>query len=498
VVTGASGGVGSIAIDILTRAGYEAHAISGKVEQFEWLRSLGAKQCISRKELYWSEKPMDSAHWAGAIDNVGGEMLSGLTRVIKPWGSIASCGMAGGIGVKTTVMPFIIRGIGLLGINSSGCPYAIRKELWMRLADAWKPAHLDRIDAEVRRHLLFERGYGQQFGIADDEIASQVGGVVAREELLRRADVVLLPKPLAADLAEMRDGQVLWGWLHLVQDPEVTQLAIDRRLSVIAWEAMNHWNPDGSYSLHVFHLNNEIAGYAAVIHSLQLRGASGHYGRRLRAAVISFGATARGAVRALDAMGVHDVDVLTQRDSPAVAAPFGNPVMGQFERLEDDPRHTRVLRQDGPQATQDFLAEHDIIVNCVLQDTDAPLVFVQDSHALAPGTLVVDVSVDEGMGFSWSRPTSFADPMIEVGDRVHYYAVDHTPSLYWESATWTISEALLPYLDPVQRGPAAWAEDTTISRALEVDRGEILNEQILGFQGRSATYPHPVRTVSHL
>ena len=146
VVTGASGGVGSIAIDILTRAGYEAHAISGKVEQFEWLRSLGAKQCISRNELYWSEKPLDSAHWAGAIDNVGGDMLSGLTRVIKPWGSIASCGMAGGIGVKTTVMPFIIRGIGLLGINSAGCPYAIRKELWTRLAGAWKPAHLDRIE----------------------------------------------------------------------------------------------------------------------------------------------------------------------------------------------------------------------------------------------------------------------------------------------------------------------------------------------------------------
>lgn len=146
VVTGASGGVGSIAIDILTRAGYEAHAISGKVEQFEWLRSLGAKQCISRNELYWSEKPIDSAHWAGAIDNVGGDMLSGLTRVIKPWGSIASCGMAGGIGVRTTVMPFIIRGIGLLGINSAGCPYPIRKELWTRLADAWKPDHMDLIE----------------------------------------------------------------------------------------------------------------------------------------------------------------------------------------------------------------------------------------------------------------------------------------------------------------------------------------------------------------
>ncbi len=355
------------------------------------------------------------------------------------------------------------------------------------------PAHLDRIDEEVRGHLLFERGYGEHFGVDDDRIAPQVGGVVDRDELLERADVVLLPKPVADDLAEMREGQVLWGWPHLVQDPEATQLAIDRRLSVIAWEAMNHWTSDGAYSLHVFHLNNEIAGYAAVVHAMQLRGVSGHYGRQLRAAVISFGATARGAVRALEAMGVHDVEVVTQRDSPAVASPFAHAVMGRFERLDDDPVHTRVLRRDGPQPTQDFLAEHDIVVNCVLQDTEAPLVFADDPHAFAPGTIIVDVSVDEGMGFAWARPTSFADPMFTVGDQVHHYAVDHTPSLYWESATWTISEALLPYLDVVQRGPGAWAEDPTIARAVEVQDGEVRNERILTFQDRAPSPPYAVQ-----
>lgn len=354
------------------------------------------------------------------------------------------------------------------------------------------PAHLERIDEDVRAHLLVERGYGTQFGVGDDEIARWVGGVVDREELVRRADVVLLPKPVAADLAEMRDGQVLWGWPHLVQDPELTQLAIDKRLTVIAWEAMNHWHKDGSFSLHVFHQNNEIAGYASVIHALQLRGTSGHYGRPLRAAVISFGSTARGAVRALNAMGVHDVTVLTQRESPAVAAPFSGVVMERFERVEDDPRHTRVLLQAGAQDTEQFLAGRDIVVNCMLQDTDAPLVFVEDPRTLAPGTIVVDVSVDEGMGFAWARPTSFAEPMFEVGDRVHYYAVDHTPSLYWESATWTISEALLPYLDVVQRGPAVWTDHETVDRAVEVERGEVRNQRILAFQGRAGSYPHPV------
>ena len=105
-----------------------------------------------------------------------------------------------------------------------------------------------------------------------------------------------------------------------------------------------------------------------------------------------------------------------------------------------------------------FLAEHDIVVNCVLQDTDAPLMFVTtgDLAAFAPGSLIVDVSCDEGMGFSWARPTIFAEPMFTVGNNVHYYAVDHSPSHLWNSATWEISEALLPHLRPVLAGPDAW------------------------------------------
>ncbi len=146
-VTGASGGVGSLATDIYSTAGYDVSAISGKEDEFDWLHELGAKQCISRHELYWPESPLASAQFAGALDNVGGDMLSGLTRVIKPWGNIASCGMAGGIGLNTTVMPFIIRGITLLGINSAGCPYPIRKELWERLAGGWRPRHLEKIAA---------------------------------------------------------------------------------------------------------------------------------------------------------------------------------------------------------------------------------------------------------------------------------------------------------------------------------------------------------------
>ncbi len=145
VVTGATGGVGMLAVDILTQAGFEAHAITGKVDQFDFLIDLGAKQCIARKELHWGQRPLESAHWAGAIDSVGGEMLAGLTRVIQPYGNIASCGMAAGADLATTVMPFIIRGLSLLGVASAGTARAIRDDIWQHLASDWKPAHLENI-----------------------------------------------------------------------------------------------------------------------------------------------------------------------------------------------------------------------------------------------------------------------------------------------------------------------------------------------------------------
>ena len=145
VVTGATGGVGMLAIDILTRAGYEAHAITGKFEHLDFLTALGAKQVISRKNLYWGQRPLENALWAGAIDNVGDEMLAGLTRVIQPYGNIACCGLAGGAALATTVMPLILRGVSLLGIASTDTPRAQREQVWQRLAGAWKPAHLDAI-----------------------------------------------------------------------------------------------------------------------------------------------------------------------------------------------------------------------------------------------------------------------------------------------------------------------------------------------------------------
>jgi alanine dehydrogenase len=355
------------------------------------------------------------------------------------------------------------------------------------------PRHFERIDADLRAGMIVEVGYGERFGVPDSELARDGVRLQSREEIIAAADVVLLPKPTLHDVLSLRDGQVLWGWPHAVQDPKLTQVAIDKRLTLIAWESMNHWTPSGGFVVHVFHMNNELAGYCSVLHALTLIGATGHYGHPLTAAVIGFGNTARGAVTALQALGIHDVTVLTMRGVTAVASPIPSVVLDHMDRCTDEPGRTTVATPTGPVSTAKVLAEHDIVVNCVLQDPDAPLMFVSEADLglFAPGTLIVDVSCDAGMGFSFARPTTFDDPIITVGDRIAYYGVDHSPAYLWDSSTWTISEALIPHLRTVMDGPAAWDADVTIRRAIPIRDGVVLDAKVLSFQNRAVEHPHP-------
>jgi len=143
-VTGATGGVGSLAVDILSRAGFEVHAVSGKPEHADYLRSLGAAQVLPRDALSTS-RPMETARFGGGLDNVGGPMLSSLLAQTAGDGNVASAGLAASPVLDATVMPFIIRGVSLLGVASAGTARDIRQAVWQRLANDWKPAHLDRI-----------------------------------------------------------------------------------------------------------------------------------------------------------------------------------------------------------------------------------------------------------------------------------------------------------------------------------------------------------------
>ena len=134
IVTGATGGVGSIAVQCLTARGYEVTALTGKPQEENYLRSLGARHILARDTLQMGTRPLEKATWAGAIDPVGGATLAWLTRTMMPNGCIASSGLTGGTELQTTVLPFILRGVKLLGIDSVMCPMPTRLEVWRRLA----------------------------------------------------------------------------------------------------------------------------------------------------------------------------------------------------------------------------------------------------------------------------------------------------------------------------------------------------------------------------
>jgi NADPH2:quinone reductase len=142
IVTGATGGVGSIAIQSLAARGYSVTALTGKAQESDYLRTLGAKDVITRGSFDMGTKPLEKSMWAGAVDPVGGDILAWLTRTMLYGGCIANSGLTGGIDLKTTVLPFILRGVKLLGIDSVMCPAAMRTEVWRRLAGDLKPSHL--------------------------------------------------------------------------------------------------------------------------------------------------------------------------------------------------------------------------------------------------------------------------------------------------------------------------------------------------------------------
>ncbi len=354
------------------------------------------------------------------------------------------------------------------------------------------PDHLLRLPEDVRRQLIFEVGYGEPFGISDSDLASRAGGTATRRELLADLGQVVLAKPEPEDLKTLREGGILWGWPHCAQQRAVTQVAIERKHTLIAFEEMFVWGPDGHAGRHTFYKNNELAGYCGVLHALQLKGIDGHYGDQRKTVIISFGAVSRGAIYALKARGFSDITICIQRPDHEVREEVLDCHYVRVQRgMQGEPR-LLVVEHDGTvRPLLDLLSEADIIVNGIFQDPDEPLMFVaaEDVSRLKKGCLIVDVSCDEGMGFSFAKPTTFDEPMFKVGT-VDYYAVDHTPSYLWESASRSISAALIVHIPSVLAGREGWLENETIRRAIVIDEGVILKGNILSFQNRNARYPH--------
>lgn len=354
------------------------------------------------------------------------------------------------------------------------------------------PEHLRRLPESVRRELVFEEGYGERFELTDAEIADQSGGIATRHELLAELGAVILNKPMLADLQELKKGGILWGYPHCAQQRPITQAAIDRRQTLIAFEDMFVWSPDGTRGRHTFYKNNEMAGYCAVLHALQLKGIDGHYGNQRKVIILSFGAVSRGAIYALKAHGFRDITICIQRPDHQVREEVLDCHYVRIVPGGEGEARMLVVEHDG--ATRpliDLINESDIIINGTFQEPDNPLMFVTEAEktCLRSGCLIIDVSCDEGMGFYFAKPTTFREPIFKVG-RVDYYAVDHTPTYLWESASRSISAALIVHIPSVVAGRESWQQNETIRRAVNIDAGVVVKPAILSFQHRKPDYPH--------
>jgi len=356
------------------------------------------------------------------------------------------------------------------------------------------PEHLKRLPEDIRRKLIFEKGYGKPFNVEDEEIANQTGGMATRSEILSDIGSAIIAKPVLSDLEELKVGGILWGYPHCAQQMQITQTAIDRKLTLIAFEDMFVWSPNGEIGRHTFYKNNEMAGYSAVIHALQLKGIDGHYGNQRKAIIFSFGAVSRGAIYALKAHGFRDITICIQRPDHEVREEVLDVNYVRIRKGEGNEPRLVVVEHDGSERPLiDLISESEIIINGIYQDTDDPINFVieEEKSRLKAGTLIIDVSCDEGMGFYFAKPTSFKNPIISI-DKIDYYAVDHTPSYFWESASRSISAALIVHLPSVIAGPSSWKQNATIQNAINIDEGVVVKEAILRFQSRETDYPHLV------
>lgn len=354
------------------------------------------------------------------------------------------------------------------------------------------PDHLSRLPEDIRKRLIFEKGYGEPFGLEDDFFISQSGGVASRHELLADLGSVIIPKPVLSDLQEIREGGFIWGYPHCAQQSDITQTAIDRKLTLIAFEDMFVWSPDGQAGRHTFYKNNEMAGYCAVLHALQLRGIDGHYGNQRKVIIFSFGAVSRGAVYALKAHGFRDITICIQRPDYEVREEILDVHYVRIREGKKGEARMVTIEHDGTvRPLSDLINESEIIINGTYQDTDNPIDFVTEDEkdTLQSGSLIIDVSCDEGMGFYFARPTSFKEPILHIGT-IDYYAVDHTPSYLWESASRSISAALIVYLSTILEGRSSWMKNSTIQRAINIEKGVVKKESVLTFQNRLPDYPH--------
>jgi alanine dehydrogenase len=342
--------------------------------------------------------------------------------------------------------------------------------------------HINELDEEECKQLIFEEGYPHL-----DKIKHHESLVIAsRKEVFDKADLVIIPKPTKNDFPFFKERQIIWGWPHCVQGKAITEEGIKKKLTYIAFENMYKWQKEEK-GRHIFARNNELAGYASVIHAFSSLGlTAGIYGPAFKTAVIGYGSTGRGAISALRGLGANDITVFTRRSKFELTDALPGVKFRRYSQSKDG----KTIMDEKP--AYEALSEYDVIVNCILQNPLHPITFLNRSDALQMrhSLLIIDVSSDEKMGFDFAHPTGFDQPSFEVG-RVTYFAVNHSPTYFYESASYEISGALFPFLKYIINH-GTYKGNVTLERAVDIEEGKITNKAIIEYQHREKNYPYKV------
>lgn len=289
------------------------------------------------------------------------------------------------------------------------------------------------------QQIFVEFGYGDVLGYSDEDYSSQGINIATREEILKK-DIIADPKIGDAEYLEQLDDQVIFGWIHAVQNRDITDKIIEHKLTGFAWEDMYE------QGRHSFWRNNEIAGEAAVFHAYMCHGI---FPYNTRAAVLGRGNIARGAVKTLNYMGA--------------------------EVMQYDRKTESLFRQE--------IEGFDVIVNAILWDTSRKdhIIYRDDLKRMKHNALIIDVSCDRNGGIETSEPTTIENPTYIV-DGVTHYVVDHTPSLFWKTTTETLSNEFVKYIDLMIEDRAL--ECQVLRECNNFEHGRILDKRIIEFQGR--------------
>lgn len=300
------------------------------------------------------------------------------------------------------------------------------------------PEHIKLLDNPSQ--LYFEKEYGKVLGISDDEYKNIGCHIVSREEVLSQS-IICDPKIGDAEyLDNLKTGQIIFGWIHATQNPDITDKLINNKLTGYAWEKMNY------KGRHLFWRNNEIAGEAAVLHAFQCFGKMPY---ETKVAVIGRGNTARGAIKILNMLGAEVI---------------------QYER-----RTESLLREE--------IDQYDVIINCILWDVMRKdhIIYKTDLQRMKPNSMIIDVSCDRNGGIETSTPTTIANPTYEV-DGVLHYVVDHTPALFYKTFSYNNSQIIYPYLEELIKDNP----DKVLQDSLIIKNGKIVDKEIILRQGRNA------------